>query len=261
MICVGPIVVVLEPMALREASDVEPVPCPALPVLRARQEAIDEPSPCRFRRVREKRSSDVDRRRHPGQVEIDAPQERPPRSGGIRLDSSRLELAEHEPVDGATRPILVGDRRWSFDNERAKRPFGAGFAACRIAGTVARSLDERSVRRRIGRIRCGAARSVAKRSARRDDRLYVGGSDVRSFRFVRDEVPPVRPSVEYERGRGDDHDAKGHGSSRSGSRPVPSSTVERFEELRDEAKECLSGLGGRRPPSTVSLARSGADSR
>ena len=143
-----PVVILLEPVALREPRDVEPVPRPALPETLVGQQAIDD-LPEGVRRVVGDEGVDLLRRRRDAdQVERHAADLRHPVGGAVRRDAAF-------PADGfeeAVHVVAAGDgevRRGGL----GQRPEGAelaGGGGNRTLGPVGRlrRIDERLVERR-----------------------------------------------------------------------------------------------------------------
>jgi hypothetical protein len=96
---------------VRVADHVEPVPPPALPVMRRREQALDHA--CERVRVGvvDERRDLLGRGRQAGQVERCPPDQRPPVGRAVGAEAVRFQLGEDEPVDVTGGPRRVGDRR------------------------------------------------------------------------------------------------------------------------------------------------------
>jgi hypothetical protein len=116
-----PVGVRLQPVAVGVAGDVQPVPAPALAVVPAGQEPIDEPLVGVGCGVLDERPHLLRGRGQADQVEIDPSNQGPPVGRGVRADVLCFEGGEHEPIDRVATPALVIHAR-GIDG--ADRPVG-----------------------------------------------------------------------------------------------------------------------------------------
>ena len=114
--------VLVEPVRVGIAGDVEPVSAPALAVARRRQEPLDHPFVGVGPLVGEERVDLGRGRRQAGQVERDPSQQLPPAGGGDRGQPLRLEPGQDEPVDRAAHPGRVVDGGRFGTGHRPERP-------------------------------------------------------------------------------------------------------------------------------------------
>ena len=104
---VRPRVVLLEARRVGVAGHVEPVPAPALAVVGRGQQPVDEPLPGAARRIGQELVGLRRRRRHAGEIQVGAAQQRQPvgprRRHDPRLPARRLEKAVHRVGERAGR--------------------------------------------------------------------------------------------------------------------------------------------------------------
>ena len=117
--------VLVEPVRVGIAGDVEPVPAPPLAVARRRQQTLDHPFVGVGPLVGEERVDLGRGRRQAGQVEGDPPQQLTPAGGGDRGKPLRLEPGQDEPVDRAARPAPAADGGGLGTGHRPERPVRA----------------------------------------------------------------------------------------------------------------------------------------
>ena len=114
--------VLVEPVRVGVAGDVEPVPAPAFAVARRREKPLDHPLVGVGPLVGEERVDLGRGRRQAGQVERDPPQQLPPAGGGDRGEPLGLEAGQDEPVDRAAHPGRVVDGGRLGTGHRPERP-------------------------------------------------------------------------------------------------------------------------------------------
>jgi hypothetical protein len=119
---VGAEAVVLEPVALGEPDDVEPVPPPVLAVVGRGEQAVDQPLVGPGSVVADERLGLLGRRRQAEQVERGAPDKRAAVGLGGRAEAVGLEPGQDEGVDRVADPRAVVDRRRLRPGRRAERP-------------------------------------------------------------------------------------------------------------------------------------------
>ena len=117
-----PVVVLLVTVAFGKTGQVEPVAAPALAVMRAVEQTIDEPVVGVAGTVGHKRLDLVGRRGKPKQIEIGAADQLPPIGGTVGYKPLCLEPRKHEMIDAGAAPVLVLDRRHLGPGQRLERP-------------------------------------------------------------------------------------------------------------------------------------------
>ena len=120
-----PVGVGLQPIAVRIAGDIEPVPAPSLAVVPAGEETVDQLLVGVGCRVRDERLHLLGRRGQAEQVEIDPADQGAPVCPGIRANASRLEGGENEPVDRSATPARIADFRGIDAGQAADRTSAA----------------------------------------------------------------------------------------------------------------------------------------
>ena len=137
--------VLVEPVRVGIAGDVEPVPAPTLAVAGRRQQPLDHPLVGVGPLVREE-GVDLGRGRgQAGQVERDPPQQLPLAGGGDRRQPVGLEPGEDEPVDRVARPGLVADGGRLGAGHRPVRPVLAARTEVVGGAAVGAGGDDRDV--------------------------------------------------------------------------------------------------------------------
>jgi len=116
------VVIVVDPVGVREPHEVEPVPGHVLAVLRLREQAVDEPRVRVGPLVREKRVDILARRRQAREVEAQPADQRARISPRARLELVLLQLAHDEAIDRASVPRRVADLRLLGVLRRDERP-------------------------------------------------------------------------------------------------------------------------------------------
>ena len=135
--------VLVQPVRVGVAGDVEPVPAPTLAVARRRQQPLDHPFVGVRPLVGEVRVDLGRGRRQAGQVERDPSQQLPLAGGGDRGQPLRLEPGEDEPVDRAARPGRVVDSGRLGTGHRPERPVIAARAEVVGGAAVGPGGDDR----------------------------------------------------------------------------------------------------------------------
>ena len=159
------------PWVSREVDDVHPVPGPALAVMGARQQAIDQPLVGVGRPIVEERRDLLGGRRQPDQVEGEPADQRAPVGLARRPQALLRQLGEDESVDRRCGP--AGHRRLDRrDGRPADRPERPPVAA--LAGTRGRCRCRRLARSvaRVGRTHLDPSAEVGDH---RGGELRLGG--------------------------------------------------------------------------------------
>ena len=137
----GLLAVPLVAVRLRVADKVEPVPAPALAVVRRREQAVDEALPGVGALILLEGLDLLQGRRQPGQVVGCAPDQCPAVGGGRRFEAGRLDSGEQEVVDRVERPVRVRHRGNVGAHERSHGP------PCTVGvGDLERVLGRRDLR-------------------------------------------------------------------------------------------------------------------
>ncbi len=102
--------------------DIQPMPRPALSILRAGQQVINHLGDRIGRLVIEERPDFVRGRRQADQVEIKPADQGPSIGRSDRLDPLRLHLGQDEAIDGIARPGRVGHSRYIGPPDRLEGP-------------------------------------------------------------------------------------------------------------------------------------------
>jgi hypothetical protein len=140
--------VLVQPVRVRVASEVEPVAPPALAETRRLEQPVDEKLEGVLPRVREEVRDLPRRGRQTDEPEEDPPEERAAIGVGSGTEARRLEIPEDERVDGRAGPVrgLDGGRRGG--GERQEGPVPAAGNGVRWALSLRRAL-ERDGRREV----------------------------------------------------------------------------------------------------------------
>ena len=115
-------VVALVAVRLGVADHVEPMPCPTLAVLRPGQQLVHDFAIGFRRLILQKPPLFLGRRRQADQIEVDAPQQRPPIGRGRGPDSFFFQPRQNEAVDGRPHPSAIAHARQFRTADRLKRP-------------------------------------------------------------------------------------------------------------------------------------------
>jgi hypothetical protein len=127
-------------VGVRVSGHVEPVPSPALAVVRRRQQPIDELFVRVAAHIGQKSIDVLDRRRQSEDVEARAAQERSLVGFRRRLQAGRLNPRQHKGVDSVSHPGRIPDRRRFHVRQRLKRPMVAPAPTLRHRLRVGRQL-------------------------------------------------------------------------------------------------------------------------
>ena len=136
----------LEAVALGEAGQVEPVPAPALAVVRAGQQPIDELVVGVGRRIGDERLDLLRRRRQADQVEVRAANQLAAIGGRVRRNALRFQPRQDEAIDRRAAPgFVLATVRQSGPCQRLERPELAVAVGHRFAVMRGGRVDQRLV--------------------------------------------------------------------------------------------------------------------